>query len=100
MTTQLRPAEEVAYYEADVTPGGVRAILTTDRDTAYTLLRHQIAKKKKYPCQHSPSDMCDTDCINQDDYEVAFARQVKNDTLDDILTLLDHIYGKTDALTK
>ena len=106
MKAQLRPVSEVIdslepiWTEADqfeteagyapLVPSRALAIfrLTTDRDTAYTLLRDAITKKRLIEAAF-PGSTITLDW-----------KQGHNQALDDILTLLDHIYGKTDALTK
>lgn len=95
MEAQLRQVEAV---EADLAKAmflvseGQREyrqnILTIDRDTAYTLLREAITKKRLIEAAF-PGSTITLDW-----------KQGHNQALDDILTLLDHIYGKTDALTK
>lgn len=89
MTTQLRPVEEVMKdfnNEAPTFPHQfVEHILTTDRDTAYTLLKTWIASKSA-PKSNDPYS---------NEYEHGYDRAMY-----DMSILLDHIYGKTDALTK
>lgn len=96
MTTQLRPLSEVRteavreYYSdrTSYTRNQISlpllTILTTDRDTAYTLLREATKEIK------ADSKLLSSDPSQSDEY---ISRKA-------ILTLLDHIYGKTDALTK
>lgn len=106
MTTQLRPLSEVRteavreYYSdrTSYTRNQISlpllTILTTDRDTAYTLLREQMVKK-------SCDELVIPDYIKQGGFshEVVF-KEGYNAAINTLLTLLDHIYGKTDALTK
>ncbi len=95
MTTQLQPVEgmandiglEGAMFVSDIKR--IEELLITDRDTAYTMLRTMIEGKRR-PMKES---MYGTLAYTPKDFEY-------NAALDDILTLLDHIYGKTDALTK
>ncbi len=96
MTTQLRPLSEVRteavreYYSdrTSYTRNQISlpllTILTTDRDTAYTLLREATKEIK------ADSKLLSSDPSQSDEY---ISRKA-------ILTLLDHIYGKTDVLTK
>ncbi len=100
MTTQLRPVEgmandiglEGAMFVSDIKR--IEELLITDRDTAYTMLREQMVKK-------SCDELVIPDYIKQGGFshEVVF-KEGYNAAINTLLTLLDHIYGKTDALTK
>lgn len=100
METQLQPVEEVIeMLPFSITLTGyeftsIKNILTTDRDTAYTMLREQMVKK-------SCDELVIPDYIKQGGFshEVVF-KEGYNAAINTLLTLLDHIYGKTDALTK
>lgn len=116
MTTQLRPLSEVserAHMEwlsktetAKLKNGemtvlsygylsqAVTEAIIEERDTAYTLLREQMVKK-------SCDELVIPDYIKQGGFshEVVF-KEGYNAAINTLLTLLDHIYGKTDALTK
>lgn len=105
MKAQLRPVSEVIYdleKESEVinynlwyaNPTKIHAAITTDRDTAYTMLREQMVKK-------SCDELVIPDYIKQGGFshEVVF-KEGYNAAINTLLTLLDHIYGKTDALTK
>jgi regulator of sigma D len=100
METQLRPVEEVIEtLSFSITLTGyeftsIKTILTTDRDTAYTMLREGMVKK-------SCDELVIPDYIKQGGFshEVVF-KEGYNAAINTLLTLLDHIYGKTDALTK
>lgn len=92
MEAKLRPVEEVAnaaisavgWTDTETATKHAVSILTTDRDTAYTLFREETLKYRNIV---SP--------LSEEEFDRGYVI-----ALDDILTLLDHIYGKTDALTK
>ena len=103
MTTQLRPLSEVRteavreYYSdrTSYTRNQISlpllTILTTDRDTAYTLLREEVELLRA------------KNNLNREDFgylEYQDLVDAHNKAIDHTLGLLDHIYGKTDALTK
>ncbi len=101
MEAQLRPVEQVdadlakaQFLVPDEQREYRQKVLTTDRDTAYTLLREQMVKK-------SCDELVIPDYIKQGGFshEVVF-KEGYNAAINTLLTLLDHIYGKTDALTK
>lgn len=121
MTTKLRPVGEVTrdIHCVPFTKSKTNRVLRLDRDTAYTLLREGIEGKRTV---FVPADMIwvgDDDYLNGE-YKLFPAKDATKAMycltcerflheegcscgtvlLDDILTLLDHTYGKTDALTK
>lgn len=88
MTTQLRPINEVADELDDGSERLYRialAVIERERDTAYMLLKTWIASKSA-PKSNDPYS---------NEYEHGYDRAMY-----DMSILLDHIYGKTDALTK
>lgn len=69
METQLRPVVEVAKNYSEPSSTHVQGELARDRDTAYTLLKYEIASMKG----------------------VYSAK----DAIDKALDICDHVYGKT-----
>lgn len=65
----------------------IQSLLTSHSEA----IRERVIKKRQYPCQHGPSDSCDTECMYQDTEEKMFIRLGYNQALsdvDDILALL------------
>lgn len=94
-TAKLKNGEMTVLSYGYLSQAVTEAIIE-ERDTAYTLLREAIGRKRIFATT-TPSS---TDFGNMQNILLEQHVTSYNQALDDILTLLDHIYGKTDALTK
>jgi hypothetical protein len=93
MTTLKQLQEEARHKwidnpENQSSSGVLDEIVTTAYIAGLERAKEVVIKGKKYPCEHRDSDMCDGECMHQDDYEVAFAREVNNGTRDKVVDAL------------
>lgn len=92
METQLRPVVEVAKNYSEPSSTHVQGELARDRDTAYTLLRDAVDSMSwETTMEELKGSVHDTHHMVRVKHVNAKLLRRKQD----ILTLLDHVYGKT-----